>query len=187
MQIVPVISSCFLFQSTLPRRSDGEFMGTHKTIGSFNPRSREGATRFLVDQNTIRNVSIHAPAKERHPPRQHLLLLTCFNPRSREGATFHSATFLSITKCFNPRSREGATAKGHNFLSLICPFLILFYTFLLKNTTVKKKITYKFLYFIQIFRCESLRNFMFTLDSHFLSLRTFSINRFLPNRERHAA
>ena len=53
------------FQSTLPRGSDVLPGYRDKATAGFNPRSREGATASLVDENGRGRVSIHAPARER--------------------------------------------------------------------------------------------------------------------------
>ncbi len=65
-----------LFQSTLPRRSDGVVRDYSYAYHGFNPRSREGATflTFCASYAGIR-----------------------FNPRSREGATPFTTNFLSPT------------------------------------------------------------------------------------------
>ena len=64
------------FQSTLPRRSDGDKTDNFLFKLRFNPRSREGATHW-------RSSSQHLQAS--------------FNPRSREGATPFTTNFLSPT------------------------------------------------------------------------------------------
>ena len=55
------------FQSTLPRRSDRGPVTRVNEVGGFNPRSREGATDVDLAVQSLRIVSIHAPAKERLP------------------------------------------------------------------------------------------------------------------------
>ena len=54
-----------MFQSTLPRRSDGALSTFVIGLLRFNPRSREGATVQLMGIGARLDVSIHAPAKER--------------------------------------------------------------------------------------------------------------------------
>ena len=59
---------------------------------SFNPRSREGATRPLNTRCVLGYVSIHAPVKERLRQKSQNTCIVCgFNPRSREGATLLSS------------------------------------------------------------------------------------------------
>ena len=55
---------------------------------SFNPRSREGATRGATLLHTMQDVSIHAPVRERRGSPRVYSQERGFNPRSREGATF---------------------------------------------------------------------------------------------------
>ena len=113
MQQLRQASSFYLFQFTLPWRSD-----TLKNIKSL----------FILA------VSIHAPVKERRLVNYQIWWLNMFqftlpwrsdrwkntanariasfNSRSREGATFCVVSHLNHPLGFNSRSREGATRKG---------------------------------------------------------------------------
>jgi len=53
----------------------------------FNPRAREGATKYRVGDYRLICVSIHAPVKARQRKSTLLTPKACFNPRAREGAT----------------------------------------------------------------------------------------------------
>ena len=53
----------------------------------FNSRSRKGATRQLEYQQSVLNVSIHAPVRERQNASFDIDRSYCFNSRSRKGAT----------------------------------------------------------------------------------------------------
>ena len=77
----------FGFQSTLPRGERLMVLHFHSIFINFNPRSREGSDIVSVDANTLRVISIHAPAR---------------------GATCASSLSCSIAIYFNPRSREGS-------------------------------------------------------------------------------
>ena len=55
---------------------------------SFDPRSREGATRLVGLRRLGGIVSIHAPVKERHSTHADIINLIEFRSRSREGATW---------------------------------------------------------------------------------------------------
>ncbi len=98
----------------------------------FNPRTREGATRWRCSSAQRDRVSIHAPARVRRTATTRAASSsTRFNPRTREGATT-AATNRAMARywfqsthprgcdpavpsgarpgrCFNPRTREGAT------------------------------------------------------------------------------
>ena len=55
--------------------------------GSFNPRTREGATRYCRGVINDCMVSIHAPVRVRPSKGIRLYSRPGFNPRTREGAT----------------------------------------------------------------------------------------------------
>ena len=120
----------FIFQSTLPRRSDSlvllplsisnyfnprsregatlQFLPMWFYPHDFNPRSREGATYFFNCLYYILTISIHAPAKER-PSWSMLSTSSCnFNPRSREGATMccRSSTRYLLFQSTLPRRSD---------------------------------------------------------------------------------
>ena len=101
-----------LFQSTPPRRGDGNYTSQGYGGSGFNPRPREGATHDSTSGGTV---------------------LGSFNPRPREGATdppfrplpgsmFQSTpprrgdlshrTRPQASRGFNPRPREGATRRS---------------------------------------------------------------------------
>ena len=121
-----------IFQSTLPH---GERQLTErqnrKLLHYFNPRSRMGSDVQEADNNTMLdisihapawgatfvigiihraiNISIHAPAWGATPPLARLLVdLMNFNPRSRMGSDYR--TYFSSREIyhFNPRSRMGS-------------------------------------------------------------------------------
>jgi hypothetical protein len=54
-----------LFQFTLPRGSDALVISPIPTLLRFNSRSREGATQKKLGVHDPKEVSIHAPARER--------------------------------------------------------------------------------------------------------------------------
>ena len=56
--------------------------------GSFNPRTRDGATQANIKSNRR---------------------LVCFNPRTRDGATYLAGQPNCLPLSFNPRTRDGAT------------------------------------------------------------------------------
>ena len=78
-----------VFQSTLPRGSDGPSAPSVRPgFRHFNPRSLAGATRYkMMDSTKLPN----------------------FNPRSLAGATPDAAAVASRVSNFNPRSLAGAT------------------------------------------------------------------------------
>ena len=84
-----IVIKVVLFQSTLPRGSD--FMRYFKISGcfNFNPRSLAGATNACYSLiASTKNISIHAPSRERQHGWQVLLVKAQhFNPRSLAGAT----------------------------------------------------------------------------------------------------
>ena len=99
----------------------------------FNPRSREGSDRAMMQELTFNTVSIHAPAKG---ATESFWIQSCrssvsihapakgatnefgdikpktigFNPRSREGSDGELLDPELQIFCFNPRSREGSDA-----------------------------------------------------------------------------
>ena len=76
------------FQSTLPNGSDPSFLPAPCACGSFNPRSRMGATILLQGTCLQCRLSIHAPKWERLFVISIIFFLfASFNPRSRMGAT----------------------------------------------------------------------------------------------------
>ena len=83
-------------------------LGCRRQLAGFNSRSREGATVTGEDTSPYKQVSIHAPVKERHFSFYTSREVKGFNSRSREGATSLDG-LLSLAKRFNSRSREGAT------------------------------------------------------------------------------
>jgi len=55
-------------------------------FNSFNPRAREGRDEAAKTNNTMHDVSIHAPAKDATvSTSQKKHLFYSFNPRAREG------------------------------------------------------------------------------------------------------
>ena len=103
-----------------------------QSLFGFNPRAREGATKYQGSYRELMKVSIHAPAKARLVQAHVYRRLMCFNPRAREGATqqasdqqaqllFQSTRprrrdrspfyIQALFGRFNPRAREGATTQ----------------------------------------------------------------------------
>ena len=135
-----------------------------------------------------RQISIHAPAKERHMCNLYAGPLCDFNPRSCEGATGHinnsqffpfyfnprsceGATISEVMACrtsqnFNPRSCEGATSFITNFLSptynLLSHFAQIIFLGCFKLISINAHLTR----FVTFFGCESPVIFMYTFDSH---------------------
>ena len=108
----------------------------------FNSRSREGATRVRVATRTYKNVSIHAPVRERlkyiinrllskqvsiHAPVRERLELGTSGMRSK--VSIHAPVrerhtpfpILRTPASFNSRSREGATMRYalYNVIGLV--------------------------------------------------------------------
>ena len=121
------------FQSTLPRRSDvqttsassGKSISIHAPAKErlqlfrqfmirtyFNPRSREGATRFLEFLYSLTVISIHAPAKERLSVRHLGFRYLPFQSTLPRRSDWDSSQVGKMLDNFNPRSREGATASS---------------------------------------------------------------------------
>ena len=83
--IVYVLQS--LFQSTLPRGSDGKHHHHQHIHSDFNPRSLAGATTPLHHPFQYYRISIHAPSRERLDKKCISQSCFYFNPRSLAGAT----------------------------------------------------------------------------------------------------
>ena len=78
-----------LFQSTLPRGSDGIWSTISRKSTNFNPRSLAGATKINNVNVIVYSISIHAPSRERPLVRVDVASINFyFNPRSLAGATF---------------------------------------------------------------------------------------------------
>ena len=75
----------------------------------FNPRSREGSDRSILNTTLHNIISIHAPAKGATHGRYacHLRQIISIHAPAK-GATHHSAQDCPIYRNFNPRSREGS-------------------------------------------------------------------------------
>ena len=110
------ITLFWMFQSTFPRGERREHTCRYrKSLGGFNPRSREGNDSQLPENIREITVSIHVPARGTTERLVSGYKLPGFNPRSREGNDFGSDTPLVCGSCFNPRSREGNDAITYNF------------------------------------------------------------------------
>ena len=77
-----------------------------------------GSERKCQIELTSRNISIHAPLRERGCCLQHLLNLSNFNPRSLTGAQDYPG-LQSLRLHFNPRSLTGASGvRPGEFLAI---------------------------------------------------------------------
>ena len=99
-----------LFQSTLPHGSDDIIMDNVRALRSdFNPRSLTGATRYYIESAEKKQISIHAPSRERQAA-----IIDC---RRLEAISIHAPSrerpvsdeILRTSADFNPRSLTGAT------------------------------------------------------------------------------
>ena len=98
-----------LFQSTLPRGSDGLLSSSFLRAEDFNPRSLAGATYDKLYDAINHDISIHAPSRERLQVCSSQVRILHFNPRSLAGATYYSRVYAYANSYFNPRSLAGAT------------------------------------------------------------------------------
>ena len=78
-------------------------------LSDFNPRSREGSDRIVLDLVGNLAISIHAPAKGATITALFVRFFRDnFNPRSREGSDRAALNRIYGAVHFNPRSREGS-------------------------------------------------------------------------------
>ena len=99
-----------LFQSTLPRGSDLFICVSCFAIAHFNPRSLAGATPIILFCSCTKQISIHAPSRERLTVEQaadRVAWISIHAP-SRERRMSH-AVLIVYKVHFNPRSLAGAT------------------------------------------------------------------------------
>ena len=77
------------FQSTLPHGSDRLRMQCQCRPKNFNPRSLTGATDDIVASRLLNEISIHAPSRERLPPRMFLDLRFLFQSTLPHGSDLY--------------------------------------------------------------------------------------------------
>ena len=111
------VTACSIFRKTNfnPRSLTG---ATHLlclnklALLNFNPRSLTGATPIILFCSCTKQISIHAPLRERPRIALHSTPRKYFNPRSLTGATFIPILARTLYFHFNPRSLTGATIIG---------------------------------------------------------------------------
>ena len=108
------------FQSTLPYGSDSSRKYTCSVVNChFNPRSLTGATSVPTVCHELRQISIHAPLRERLTLSLGVIINIHFNPRSLTGATQCAQASAVFRRHFNPRSLTGATRHVFLYLSAL--------------------------------------------------------------------
>ena len=100
-----------IFQSTLPRGSDGHAGHGCCRWSDFNPRSLAGATRVSAPNQIMTAISIHAPSRERLSFEHQMSMPAPFQSTLPRGSDRLIAFTHRCTKHFNPRSLAGATIQ----------------------------------------------------------------------------
>ena len=104
-----------VFQPTLPHGSDDAADIRHLSAQHFNPRSLTGATTLRTFGICQRNISIHAPSRERRRCGHSAFVSATFQSTLPHGSDSISALPDCPRRYFNPRSLAGATEQHRAF------------------------------------------------------------------------